>query len=162
MAVPILKQGQYLIASIQSALTDTDVLQLRDDVMAQVTRHRARGIIVDVTSLDVMDSFVSRSLRGIAMMTRLRGAETVIVGIQPEVAFAMVQLGMSFEDVKTALGLEEGLAALPAGGSGLAPSAGWPLGGAAPGQSGPPRQARAGARHRPGHAEHRPDPARHG
>ena len=115
MAVPILKQGPFLIASIQSALTDTDVLQLRDDVMAQVTRHRSRGIIVDVTSLDVMDSFVSRSLRGIAMMTRLRGAETVIVGIQPEVAFAMVQLGMSFEDVQTALDLEEGLALLQAG-----------------------------------------------
>ena len=81
----------------------------------QVTRHRSRGIIVDVTSLDVMDSFVSRSLRGIAMMTRLRGAETVIVGIQPEVAFAMVQLGMSFEDVQTALDLEEGLALLEAG-----------------------------------------------
>jgi rsbT antagonist protein RsbS len=114
MAVPILKQGPFLIASIQSALTDTDVLQLRDDVMLQVTRNRSRGIIVDVTALDVMDSFVSRSLRGIAMMTRLRGAETVIVGIQPEVAFAMVQLGMSFEDVQTALDLEEGLALLQA------------------------------------------------
>src|SRR5829696_5434251 len=105
MAVPILKQGPFLIASIQAALTDTDVLQLRDDVMSQVTRHRSRGIIVDVTALDVMDSFVSRSLRGIAMMTRLRGAMTVIVGIQPEVAFAVVQLGMSFEDVQTALDL---------------------------------------------------------
>src|SRR5688500_6496884 len=114
VAVPILKQGPFLIASIQAALTDTDVLQLRDDVMAQVTRHRSRGIIVDVTSLDVMDSFVSRSLRGIAMMTRLRGAQTVIVGIQPEVAFAMVQLGMNFEDVQTALDLEEGLALLQA------------------------------------------------
>src|SRR3954465_14500564 len=112
VAVPILKQGPFLIASIQSALTATDVLQLRDDVMAQVTRHRSRGIIVDVTSLDVMDSFVSRSLRGIAQMTRLRGSTTVIVGIQPEVAFAMVQLGMSFEDVLTALDLEEGLALL--------------------------------------------------
>jgi len=106
LAVPILKQGSVLIASIQTALTDTDVLQLREDVMSQVTRHRSRGIIVDVTALDVMDSFVSRSLRGIAHMTRLRGAETVIVGIQPEVAFAMVQLGMSFEDVQTALDLE--------------------------------------------------------
>ena len=112
VAVPILKQGPFLIASIQAALTDTDVLQLRDDVMSQVTRHRSRGIIVDVTALDVMDSFVSRSLRGIAMMTRLRGAQTVIVGIQPEVAFAMVQLGMNFEDVQTALDLEEGLALL--------------------------------------------------
>jgi rsbT antagonist protein RsbS len=112
VSVPILKQGQFLIATIQAALTDTDVLRLQEDVMQQVTRHRSRGIVVDVTALDVMDSFVSRSLRGIAMMTRLRGASTVIVGIQPEVAFAMVQLGMSFEDVQTALDLEEGLALL--------------------------------------------------
>ncbi len=112
MAVPILKQGPFLIASIQAALTDTDVMRLQDDVMVQVGRFRSRGIIVDVTALDVMDSFVSRSLRAIAHMTRLRGAETVIVGIQPEVAFAMVQLGMNFEDVHTALDLEEGLAFL--------------------------------------------------
>ena len=109
MAVPILKQGPFLIASIQAALTDTDVLRLQDDVMEQVGRYRSRGIVVDVTALDVMDSFVSRSLRGIAHMTRLRGAETVIVGIAPEIAFAMVQLGLSFEDVHTALDLEEGL-----------------------------------------------------
>ena len=70
---------------------------------------------MDVTALDVMDSFVSRSLRSMAMMTRLRGAQTVIVGIQPEVAFAMVQLGMKLEDVQTALDLEEGLALLQAG-----------------------------------------------
>jgi rsbT antagonist protein RsbS len=112
VAVPILKQGPVLIASVQSALTDTDVLRLQDDVVEQVGRFRSRGIIVDVTALDVMDSFVSRSLRAIAHMTRLRGAETVIVGIQPEVAFAMVQLGLSLEDVHTALDLEEGLAFL--------------------------------------------------
>ena len=112
MAVPILKQGPVLIASVQSALTDTDVLRLQDDVVEQVGRFRSRGLIVDVTALDVMDSFVSRSLRAIAHMTRLRGAETVIVGIQPEVAFAMVQLGLSLEDVHTALDLEEGLAFL--------------------------------------------------
>src|SRR6185503_20612947 len=109
VAVPILKQGPFLIASIQAALTDTDVVRLQEDVMRQVGRFRSRGIVVDVTSLDVMDSFVSRSLRGIAHMTRLRGAETVMVGIQPEVAFAMVQLGMNMEDVDTALDLEEGL-----------------------------------------------------
>jgi rsbT antagonist protein RsbS len=109
MAVPILKQGPFLIASIQAALTDTDVLRLQDDVMEQVGRFRSRGIVVDVTALDVMDSFVARSLRGIAHMTRLRGAETVIVGIAPEIAFAMVQLGLSLEDVHTALDLEEGL-----------------------------------------------------
>ena len=112
MEVPILKQGQFLIASIQSALTDADLSQLREALVERVGKLRARGVIVDVTALDVMDSFVSRSLQGIARMTRLRGAETVIVGIQPEVAFAMVQLGMNFEDVQTALDLEEGLALL--------------------------------------------------
>jgi rsbT antagonist protein RsbS len=80
--------------------------------MDQVSRYRSRGIIVDVTALDVMDSFAARSLRTIAHMTDLRGAVTVIVGIQAEVAFAMVQLGMSLEDVHTALDLEEGLAYL--------------------------------------------------
>lgn len=109
MAVPILKQGAYLIASIQSALTDSDMMVLRDDLMQQVGRFRSRGIIIDVTALDVMDSFASRSLRNIAFMTRLRGAETVLVGIQPEVAFAMVQLGTNLEEVNTALDLEEGL-----------------------------------------------------
>jgi rsbT antagonist protein RsbS len=109
VAVPILKQGEVLIASIQAALTDTDVIRLADDIIEQVGRYRSRGIVVDVTALDVMDSFVSRSLRGIAHMARLRGAETVLVGIQPEVAYAMVQLGMSMEDVNTALDLEEGM-----------------------------------------------------
>jgi rsbT antagonist protein RsbS len=112
MAVPILKQGKYLIASIQSALTDSDMVSLREDLMEQVGRYRSRGIIIDVTALDVMDSFASRSLRNIAYMTKLRGAETVLVGIQAEVAYAMVQLGTSLEEVNTALDLEEGLAFL--------------------------------------------------
>ena len=112
MAVPILKQGSFLIASIQAALTDTDVLQLRDDVMAQVTKNRSRGIIVDVTALDVLDSFATRILRDLAHMVRLRGAQMVLVGIQPEVAFAMVKLGLTLEGVCTALDLEEGLAFL--------------------------------------------------
>jgi rsbT antagonist protein RsbS len=112
VSVPILKQGTYLIASIQSAMTDSEALSLQDDLMDQVSRYRSRGVIVDVTALDVMDSFAARSLRTIAHMTDLRGAVTVIVGIQAEVAFAMVQLGMSLEDVHTALDLEEGLAFL--------------------------------------------------
>jgi rsbT antagonist protein RsbS len=112
MPVPILKQGSVLIASIQRALTDTDVLLLQQKLIEQVGRYRSRGIVVDVAAIDVMDSFVARSLRGIAQMTRLRGAEMVLVGIQPEVAFAMVQLGTSLEDVHTALDLEEGLALL--------------------------------------------------
>jgi len=112
MSVPILKQGEYLIASIQSALSDADVLALRDDLLERAGRFRSRGIIVDVTALDVMDSFAARSLRGIAHMANLRGAETVMVGIQPEVAFAMVQLGLNLEGVHTALDLEEGLSFL--------------------------------------------------
>ena len=112
MRVPILKQSHYVIASIQSALSDEDLLQLRDDLVQQVGRFRSRGAIVDVTVLDVMDSFAVRTLRAIAHMIRLRGAETVIVGIQPEVAFAMVQLGLTLEDVATALDLEEGLSYL--------------------------------------------------
>lgn len=112
MEVPILKQGQYLIASIQAALSDVDLVHLRDALAEKVGKFRARGVIVDVTVLDVMDSFASRTLRDLAHMTRLRGAETVIVGIQPEVAFAMVQLGLTLEGVDTALDLEEGLAFL--------------------------------------------------
>jgi rsbT antagonist protein RsbS len=112
MPVPILKQGAILIASVQAALTDSDAERLRLDLMERVSRYRAHGIIVDVTAIDVMDSFAARSLRTIAHMTRLRGADTVIVGLQPEVAFAMVQLGLVFDDMYTALDLEEGLALL--------------------------------------------------
>ena len=114
MEVPILKQGQYVIASVQSALTDADLRELREQITERVGRFRSKGVIVDVTVLDVMDSFAARTLRDLAHMTRLRGAETVIVGIQPEVAFAMVQLGLSLKGVATALDLEEGLALLDA------------------------------------------------
>src|ERR1700722_17923300 len=112
MPVPILKQGPILIASVQAALTDSDAERLRFDLMERVSKFRAQGIIVDVTAIDVMDSFAARSLRTIAHMTRLRGADTVIVGLQPEVAFAMVQLGLAFDDMNTALALEEALALL--------------------------------------------------
>ena len=114
MEVPILKQGQYLIASVQSALTDADLLHLREAIAEKVGRYRSQAVIVDVTALDVMDSFAVRTLRDIAHMTKLRGAETVIVGIQPEVAFAMVQLGLALKNIPTALDLEEGLAYLDA------------------------------------------------
>jgi rsbT antagonist protein RsbS len=109
MQVPILKQGAYLIATIQSALTDADIVQLRDALVEQVGRYRSRGVIIDVTALDVMDSFATGTLRDVAHMVRLRGAETVIVGIQPDVAFAMVHMGLTLEGVTTKLDLEEGL-----------------------------------------------------
>ncbi len=109
MAVPILKQGDVLIASMQEALTDQALLQLRDELSERIGRLRARAVIIDVTALDVLDSFASRTIRGIAHTARLRGARAVVVGIQPEVAFAMVQLGLTLDDVESALDLEEGL-----------------------------------------------------
>jgi rsbT antagonist protein RsbS len=115
VAVPILKQGNVLIASIQAALSDRDLVSLRDELAAQVGQLRIRGVVIDVTALDVLDSFATRTIRGIAYTAKLRGAEAVVVGIQPEVAFAMVQLGLSLEGIATALDLEEGLALLRPG-----------------------------------------------
>jgi len=109
MPVPILKQGDVLVASIQSDLSDHDLVQLRDDIAEKVGRFKSRGVIIDVSVLDVMDSFATRTLRAVAETTRLRGAETVIVGIQPDVAIAMVQLGLTLDGVSTTLDLEEGL-----------------------------------------------------
>jgi rsbT antagonist protein RsbS len=106
MPVPILKQGGILIASIQAALTDKDLLQLKDELADKVGRFRAHGVVVDVTALDVMDSFATRMLRGIAETTKLRGARAVIVGIQPDVAIAMIQLGLTLDGIDTALDLE--------------------------------------------------------
>ncbi len=112
MPVPILKQGDILIASIVAALSDQDLTQLKDDLSAQIGSMRARGVIIDVTALDVLDSFATRTLRGIAHTAKLRGAEAVVVGIQPDVAFGMVQLGLSLEGIATALDLDDGLAEL--------------------------------------------------
>jgi rsbT antagonist protein RsbS len=109
MLVSILRQGDYLIASIHEALNDREIVQFQQDLVEQIGTHRARGVIIDVAALDVMDSFGSRTLLNLARAARLRGAETVIVGIQPTVAFAMVRLGMGLDNVHTALDLEEGL-----------------------------------------------------
>ena len=114
MTVPVLKQGDILIASIQAALSDRDLIELRDELAQRVGKQRAHGVVIDVTALDVLDSFASRTIRGIAYTAKLRGAETVVVGIQPDVAFAMVQLGLSLEGIATALDLEEGIAHLRA------------------------------------------------
>ena len=110
--VSILRQGTYLVASIHTALDDSQMVRFQTDLIEQIGRDRARGVIIDVAALDVLDSFGSRTLRNIAEMARLRGALTVIVGIQPDVAFAMVALGMGTGSVHTALDLEEGLADL--------------------------------------------------
>lgn len=110
--VSILRQGSYLVASIHTALDDSELRRFRQDLIDQIGRHRSRGVIIDVAALDVLDSYGSCTLREIAEMARLRGALTVIVGIQPDVAFSMVSLGMDFGRVHTALDLEEGLSYL--------------------------------------------------
>ncbi len=107
--VSILRQDDCLIASIHTALDDTEMVRFREDLIEQIGRHRSRGVVIDVAALDVLDSFGARTLRGIGEVARLRGAVTVIVGIQPDVAFAMVSLGMGPGNVHTALDLEEGL-----------------------------------------------------
>lgn len=112
MRVPILKQRDYLIASIQPVPNDEDLSRLRDELLAKVGEYRSRGVIIDVTVMDVIDSFATRILHGIAHMLKLRGAETVVVGIQPEVAYTMVQLGLMLDGVGTTLDLEEGIAYL--------------------------------------------------
>ena len=112
--VSILRQGSYLVASIHTALDDSQMVRFQHDLIDQIGSSRARGVIIDVAALDVLDSFGSRTLRDIAEMARLRGALTVIVGIQPDVAYAMVALGMGTGSVATALDLEEGLAYLDA------------------------------------------------
>ena len=109
MSVAILRQGDYLIASIQSDLSDTEVLALRDDLAERVGRLRVSGVVVDVAALDVIDSFVARALRSIAVTARLRGARTVIVGIQPDVAVAMVQFRLNLTPMQAALDLDEAL-----------------------------------------------------
>jgi rsbT antagonist protein RsbS len=107
--VSILRQDDCLIASIHTALDDGQMLRFQSDLIDQIGRYRSRGVIIDVAALDVVDSFASHTLSRIAEMARLRGATTVLVGIQPDVAFAMVSLGMGPGNVHTALDLEEGL-----------------------------------------------------
>ena len=105
----ILRQGDTLVASVHTALDDSQMVRFQEDLVRQIGEYRARGIIIDVAALDVIDSFASRTLRALAEMARLRGAVTVIVGIQPDVAMSMVRLGMGMGAVATALDLEEGL-----------------------------------------------------
>lgn len=110
--VSILRQGDTLVASVHAALDDSEMVRFRNDLVGQIGEHRATGVIIDVAALDVIDSFGSRTLQSIADIARLRGAVTVVVGIQPDVAYAMVRLGMGLGEVPTALDLEEGLAYL--------------------------------------------------
>ncbi len=110
--VSILRQGSYLIASVHTALDDSQMIRFQQDLIEQIGRHHARGVIIDIAALDVLDSVGSKVISDLSEMARLRGATTVVVGIQPDVAFAVVALGTGSRSVFTALDLEEGLAYL--------------------------------------------------
>lgn len=121
LRVSILTQGGYLIASIHTALDDGQLLRFRRDLLERIGAERARGVVIDVAALDVIDSFACHTLRTIAQVSRLRGAETVVVGIRPDVALAMVELGATLDSVPTALDLDEGLERLAAATAGPLP-----------------------------------------
>lgn len=112
--VSILRQGAYLVASVHTALDDSEMVRFSDDLVVQIGVHRARGVVIDVAALDVIDSFALNTLKRIVEMARLRGAVSVLVGIRPEVALTMVTLGMGGAIPFCALDLEEGVASLDA------------------------------------------------
>ncbi|MCR3740011.1 rsbT antagonist protein RsbS [Actinomadura glauciflava] len=124
--VPILKIGQVLLVSIQVDLQDQTVLALQEDLADRIVRTGARGVIIDITAVDIVDSFIGRMFATIASMSRLMDAETVVVGMRPAVAITLVELGLSLGGVRTALDLEKGMrllgAPLPAIGSGAVDS----------------------------------------
>lgn len=110
LRIPILKIGDILIASIQVALHDASAVQFKDDLLQKIHDTRARGVIIDLTALDVVDSFIGRLIADIAAMAGLMGARVVITGLQPAVAITLVELGLELPRVLTALNLEKGLA----------------------------------------------------
>jgi rsbT antagonist protein RsbS len=112
--LPILRIGENLLVSIQVDLDDQTVLNLQDDLAEQVVATGARGVIIDITAAEIVDSFVGRMLATIASISRLLDAETVVVGMRPAVAITLVELGLSLGGVRTALNLEQGLAILSA------------------------------------------------
>lgn len=113
--VPILKIGDVLLVSIQVDLQDQTVLSLQEDLAERIVGTGARGVIIDITAVDIVDSFIGRMFATIASMARLMDAETVVVGMRPAVAITLVELGLSLGGVRTALDLEEGMRLLGAG-----------------------------------------------
>jgi rsbT antagonist protein RsbS len=109
LRIPILKIGDILIASIQVALHDASAVQFKDDLLQKIHDTRARGVIIDLTALDVVDSFIGRLIADIAAMAALMGTRVVLTGLQPAVAITLVELGLELPRVLTALNLEKGL-----------------------------------------------------
>ncbi|HMB73146.1 MAG TPA: STAS domain-containing protein [Gammaproteobacteria bacterium] len=112
MTIRILKPEDVVIACIEAPLSDDDLLDLRDTLIESVSTSRTRGVVVDMTGVDVVDFFTSRALRDLTQANRTQGAHTVVVGIPPHVSFAMGRLGVSLDDIPTAADLQEGLAYL--------------------------------------------------
>ncbi len=112
--IPILKIGDCLLVSIQVDMHDQLALALQDDLTTRIVKDKARGVLIDITSLEMVDSFIGRILGSIATMSRMLGAETVVVGMRPEVAITMVELGLALPQVQTALNIDKGMAILAA------------------------------------------------
>jgi len=107
--IPILKMGRCLLVSIQVDMDDRTAMTLQDDLTAQIVKHHARGVLIDISSLDVVDSFIGRMLANTAAMARILDADTVVVGMQPSVAITLVELGLSLKGVRSALDVERGM-----------------------------------------------------
>lgn len=110
--IPILQMGQFLIVSIQVEMHDRLALTLQSDLAARISQSGARGVLLDISSLEIVDSFIGRMISNIASTSRVLDAETVVVGIQPAVAITLVELGLSLPSVRTALNVEKGMAML--------------------------------------------------
>jgi rsbT antagonist protein RsbS len=112
--IPIIKMGDFLLVSIQVDMHDRLAMSLQDDLTASIVKHRARGVLIDISSLEIVDSFIGRTLANIAAMSRVLDAETVVVGMRPAVAITLVELGMSLPGVRTALSVERAMEMLRA------------------------------------------------
>ena len=110
--IPILKMGDCLLVTIQVDMHDRLALTLQDDLTDQIVKHNSHGVLIDISALEMVDSFIGRMLGSIASMSRLLDAETVVVGMQPSVAITLVELGLSLKGIRTALDVEKGMAAL--------------------------------------------------
>ena len=107
--IPILKMGEYLLVTIQVDMHDRLAMTLQDDLTAKIVSARARGVLIDISALEIVDSFIGRMLADIAAMSRILDAETVVVGMRPAVAITLVELGLSLQGVRTALNVERGM-----------------------------------------------------
>ena len=119
--IPILKMGEFLLVSIQVDMHDQLAMTLQEDLTERIVEHRAHGVLIDISSLEIVDSFIGRMIGNIAGMARMLDAETVLVGMKPAVAITLVELGMSLTGVRTALNVEKGMAMLQASLNGKEP-----------------------------------------